>query len=407
VCGAPIGLSRPPADPFEIADKTTQLAAEWGSGQLMHPVPLSVQEPERYGVAWDQFRQAARASFAATQAGTPLDPQNLPAGFGRQSLLLVAYPLTCDGRIVHPREVDVVDANGGEARKAETLRDKDLADALPGVTVPAHALGQRMRIAMPRRTDVVRIRYDDRVCDGEAREVTLPVEIVPARPVRGRSILLPAGSTPPPDTNPIRLQVVADPAGTPRIMDYAGGPEELLDEALSAMAEWTLDPLKWNGAPMVTTLTIPMRAVVQPGQGMPPGAFSIGGMNNVLSSLSTTTTMRTPPSQGTPVSQCTVSDDPNFGRSPETAIPIGGGLEQAVERARMYLLALRGANGEGLAIRRVGEGEPPPRAIESFDVARVGDTGPVTFYLDSSRFADVKAPQGFACVGPMLLRPPR
>ncbi len=408
VCGAPIGLSRPPADPFEIANKTARLAAEWGGAQLMQPVPLSAQQPERYGVAWDQFRRAALASFAATQAGAPIDPDDLPAGFGLQPLLLVAYPLNCDGRLVRPRDIDVVDANGAEARKAEALRDKDLADALPGVTVPEHALGQQMRLAMPRRTDVVRIRYDDRVCEGDAREVTLPVEIVAARPLRMRSILLQAGRTAPADNNPIRLQVVADPAGRPRIMDYAGGPEELLDDALAAMADSTLDPLKWNGAPMVMPLTIPMRTTVLPAGVPPPGAMPVPGTPAVLGSLSTTTWTRTPDAANVPAGLCPVSPDPNFGRSADTPIPVGGGVAQVVERARMYLLALRGATGQGVSARRVGDGPAPPAAsIETFEVVRNGDASPIRLYFDAGRWADIAAPQGFVCVGPMLLRPPR
>lgn len=408
VCGAPIGLSRPPADSFDITRKTARLAAEWGSVQLMQPVPLSAQEPDRYGVAWDQFRRAALVSYAATQAGAPIDPEDLPSGFGLQPLLLVAYPLTCDGRLVRPRDIDVVDAKGAEARKAEALRDNDLAGALPGVTMPEHALGQQVRIVMPRRTDVVRIRYEDRVCEGDEREVRLPVDITSARPLRQRPLLLEAGTTPPPDGNPIRLQVVADPAGRPRIMDYAGGPDALLDEALAAMAEWTLDPLKWNDAPMVTPLTIPMRATVLPVGVPPPGALPTPGAPSVLGSLATTTWIRTPDVEGVAAGICPVSPDPNFGRSAETAIPVGGGVTQVVERARMYLLALRGEKGQGLNARRVGDGPAPPAAaMETFEVTRNGETAPTRLYFDAGRFADVMAPQGFVCAGPMLLRPPR
>src|SRR5690606_28644099 len=89
VCGAEIGLTRPPADPFEVTRKTTVMAVTWGRENTVSPIPLSAKEPDRYGVAWDQFRQAVLLSRAATDAGTPLDPEDPPAQVGLQQLLLV------------------------------------------------------------------------------------------------------------------------------------------------------------------------------------------------------------------------------------------------------------------------------------------------------------------------------
>jgi hypothetical protein len=90
------------------------------------------------------------------------------------------------------------------------------------------------------------------------------------------------------------------------------------------------------------------------------------------------------------------------------AIPVGGGVEQVVERARLYLLALRGDNGQGLTFRRTGDGPSPPAAgTEIFEVTLNGATSPIRLYFDATRWADIVAPQGFVCVGPMLLKPPR
>lgn len=405
VCGAEIGLTRPPADPFEITRKTTVMAVKWGSQNAVTPIPLSAKEPDRYGVAWDQFRQAALASYAATQAGTPLDPEDPPE---LQPLLLVAYPLACGERMVRPRSINVTDANGGEAPKNEELRGDALAKALPGVTLPEHAVGQRVRIAMPRRTDFVVIHYEDRVCEGDAREVKLPVEVTGARPARQVPIVLAPGVAPPPDNNPIRLTVIVDPAGRPQIVDYAGGPEELLDQALQAMAQWLLEPVKVNGAPVVTPLTIPVRAVAPPTVGLPPGAVPGSGGPLGLNSLSTLNLTRTQDMVTMPPAQCAVAADSGFGRSAAQAIPVGGGVEQVVERARLFLLGLRGDKGQGLTVRRTGSGPTPPAGtLEIFEVTRTGDAAPISLYFDATRWADIVAPQSFACVGPMLLRPPR
>lgn len=412
VCGTEIGLTRPPADPFEIMRKTTVMAVKWAADNSVSPVPLSAKEPDRYGVAWDQFRQAVLLSRAATAAGKPLDPEDPPAQVGLQQLLLVAYPLACGDRVVRPRAINVTDANGGEAPKGDELRGDDLAKALPGVTVPEHAVGQRVRIALPRRTDFVVIQYQDRVCEGDAREVKLPVEITPARPSRQVPIILAPGVTPPPENNPIRLTAVLDPSGRPQIVDYAAGPEELLDQAVQAFSQWVLEPLTWNGAPMVQSLTIPVRAVA-PASG-PPGAVLVPGVPPGpdgpprLNSLSTRSFTRTMDVSPTSPSQCAASADAAFGRSAALAIPIGGGVEQVVERVRLFLVGLRGDKGQGLTVRRLGDGpEPPPRDIEIFEVTRNGDAAPITLYFDATRWADIVAPQGFACAGPMLLRAPR
>ncbi len=408
VCGAAIGLTRPPADPFEITRKTTAMAVKWAAGNNVTPVPLSAKEPDRYGVAWDQFRQAVLLSRAATAAGKPLDAEDPPAQVGLQQLLLVAYPLACGDRVVRPRAINVTDANGGEAPKGDELRGDDLAKALPGVTVPEHAVGQRVRIAMPRRTDFVVIQYQEQVCEGDAREVKLPVEITPARPARQVPIILTPGVTPPPDNNPIRLTVVVDPAGRPQIVDYAAGPEELLDQAVQAFSQWVLEPLKWNGAPMVQSLTIPVRAIAPPTGSLPPGAVFTPNASRGMNSLSTLNLTRTQDMPTMPPPQCAVSADPGFGRSAAMAIPVGGGVEQVVERARLFLLTLRGDRGQGLTVRRTGSGpEPPARDIEIFEVTRNGDSAPITLYFDATRWADIVAPQGFACAGPMLLRAPR
>lgn len=408
VCGAEIGLTRPPADQFDITRKTTVLAVKWGSENTVMPIPLSAKEPDRYGVAWDQFRQAALLSRAATEAGKPLDPEDPPAQVGLQQLLLVAYPLACGDRVVRPRAVNLTDANGGEAPKGDELRGDDLAKALPGITVPEHAVGQRVRIAMPRRTDFVVIQYQDRVCDGDAREVKLPVEITAARPTRQLPIVLAPGVPPPPDTNPIRLTVVTDPAGRPQIVDYAAGPEGLLDQALQVMSQWMLEPVKWNGVPVVQSLTIPVRAVAPPTAGLPPGMPSGSNVPPRLNSLSTVSFTRTMDASPMPAAQCEVSADAAFGRSAAQAIPVGGGVEQVVERVRLYMVGLRGDKGQGLTVRRTGNGPAPPAGeLEVFEVTRNGDAAPITLYFDATRWADIVAPQGFMCAGPMLLRPPR
>jgi hypothetical protein len=403
VCGSEIGLTRPPADPFELTKKTAALAITWGAANDMTPIPLSAKEPDRYGVAWDQFRQAALVSRAATKAGKPLDPENPPAGVGLQPLMLVAYPLVCGERVVRPRAVFLTDANGGKAPTGDQFQGDGLAKALPGVVLPERSIGQHIRVNTARRTDLVVIQYEDPVCDSDAREIKLPVEITPARPMRQVPIALVATDPPADPNNQIRVTVVTDPEGRPQIVDYAGGPEALLDRAVQAMAQWVLEPMKWNGAPVVISHTIPVRTV-----SLPSGGVSPSGRPPGLDSLSTVNLTRTGDMPMMPPAQCPVTTDAAFGRSAARAIPVGGGTAQVVERARLYLLGLRGDKGQGLTIRRTGEGPSPAAgAVEIFEVTRTGDGKGTLLYFDATRWADIVAPQGFVCTGPMLLRPPQ
>jgi hypothetical protein len=177
---------------------------------------------------------------------------------------------------------------------------------------------------------------------------------------------------------------------------------------LQAMAQWLLEPVKVNGAPVVTPLTIPMRAVAPPAAGPPPGAVPGAGGPPGLNSLSTLNLTRTQNMVTMPPAQCAVATDAGFGRSAAQAIPVGGGVEQVIERARLFLIGMRGDKGQGLTVRRTGPGPTPPAGtLEIFEVTRTGDAAPISLYFDATRWADIVAPQGFACVGPMLLRPPR
>lgn len=405
-CETPFGLTRPPADPFAIQRKTTAMAIRWGHDHEVAGVPLSATEAYRYGAAWDAFRLAALASRAATASGAPLDPDDPPARVGSQPLLLVAYPLTCGERVVKPKAIAVQDAAGREAPKGELLKDQALASALPGVEVQEGAIGQQMRINLPRNNDRVVIEYDAAVCEGSAKDVTLPVRLVAARPARMVPLMLPEGGEAPPADNPLRLTVVVSPDGTPQVIDYAAGPDALLDAARLVAASWQIQPNTWNGVPVIVPLTIPVR-VVEPGTMSAPGVSPTGGAPDPFGSLSTINVIRTPDVPSLPSPLCPVSSDNAFGRSEAAAIPVGGGTERIVERARMYLVALRDPKGRGLSIRRHGVGaSPPASAIEAFDVTINGETTPTRFYFDATRWSDVVAPAGFVCTGPMMLRPP-
>lgn len=125
VCGTPIGLNPPPPDPFQAVDNLAELAVEFGATGELPPLPLDSREQATHGVVFDRFRRIAQVTKAAA-AGKPLDPDNLPNGVSTMPTVVVAYPLTCDGRTIAPEGIDVVNAQGRSAPRpgqyARTVR---------------------------------------------------------------------------------------------------------------------------------------------------------------------------------------------------------------------------------------------------------------------------------------------
>jgi hypothetical protein len=117
---------------------------------------------------------------------------------------------------------------------------------------------------------------------------------------------------------------------------------------------------------------------------------------------------QTPPPAATTTPPCPVSADPEFGRTPQKAIRIGGGAMYVAVRERRYLDGLRGPGGETLIYARRGttaartNGAP----IDVYEVTYQGLEKPATLYLDAYHYEDAMAPVGFVCAENRLGPPP-
>lgn len=68
---------------------------------------------------------------------------------------------------------------------------------------------------------------------------------------------LPAGQAA--TDRPIRLQALLDLEGAAQRIVYMGGPPALRDPAIAAVRTWTAEPMRLNGAPLVTPVTFQVK----------------------------------------------------------------------------------------------------------------------------------------------------
>ena len=68
---------------------------------------------------------------------------------------------------------------------------------------------------------------------------------------------LPAGQSP--TDRPIRLQALIDLDGSAEQIVYIGGPPALRGAAIDAVREWTAEPARLNGAPIVTPVALQVK----------------------------------------------------------------------------------------------------------------------------------------------------
>jgi hypothetical protein len=257
-CAVPFGLTAPGLDPMLAQDNMIELAVEQGSGREFAPISLDADGSATHGVIFDRFRLMARAARAAARAGTPIDPERAPREMIQIGTLIVAHPLRCGDRDpVAPASIDIVPAQGRPPQRAGDLAAGEaLARLLPGANLPAGSAGAMFALDHPRATDSIKVAYAPGAC-GDAREVLLPLKFSNAKPVHTPMPSLPQGQ--PATDRPIRLQAILDHDGAAQRIVYMGGPAALSDAAIAAVRTWTAEPMRLNGAPLVTPVTFQVK----------------------------------------------------------------------------------------------------------------------------------------------------
>ena len=258
VCAVPIALSAPPPDALLAAEQTLQLAIEQGASKEFAPISLDADGSSTHGVILDHFRLVARASRAASAARTPIDPEKPALELMRTRMVIVAYPKRCgDKEAVAPAAIDIVPAQGQPPRRdGELATGEALARLVPGLQLPAGAMGAVFFLERPRAADMIKIAYPEGGC-GAAAETDLPMKYTNAKPLTTPQPALPAGQAA--TDRPVRLQALIDLDGAAQRIVYQGGPEPLARAAIQAARGWTAEPTRLNGAPVVTAVTLQVR----------------------------------------------------------------------------------------------------------------------------------------------------
>ena len=258
VCGQPIGLDIPPPDPFQTSMALIGVAVEQGSVRDFPPIPLDQDGATTHGVVFDQFRMIARTARAAAAAGTRMDPKALPAEIARPRTVVLAYPLSCNGRTVAPAAIEILGAQGAAVRReGEYIRDAAIGALLPGVQAPVSSLAATFTLTTLRPIDTVRITYADTSCTGGTSELALPVKFTDPRALETPAPSLPAGLAP--GDTPVRLQALVDLDGMLQRPVYIGGPAHLTRAAMEAIQRWRSEPPRINGAPVARAVLVQVK----------------------------------------------------------------------------------------------------------------------------------------------------
>jgi hypothetical protein len=256
-CGTPLAsaVPIPPADPFKMTPALVSLASEQGTKTDVTPIRLDTAAPRGY--FFDRYALIALQARAAADAGTPLDPATPSKTLEALGSAVLAYPMACGDRTIPATNVQLVTAQGPIARNpaGEPVRGEALTKAFPGLPVPEGSIGLFFRGAQPARGTIT---YSEG-CHGSPADVTLSFRAEPPKLIEMVNGVLPPGTV---EAEPVvYVQVILDQEGRIARPQYLGGPRSLYPAALEALTKWRTQPIRVNGAPVVTpnVVQVPFR----------------------------------------------------------------------------------------------------------------------------------------------------
>ena len=252
-CGQPMQL-QPIVDSFQATESLTSTGIEQGATRDFAPIPLDGDGTTTHGFVWDGFRTLAVASRAAAAKGKTLGPEAQRDG----GTIIVAYPLTCDGKSVAPLAIDLEPPQGQPVpRIGDLAKGGAITKLLPGTNPPEGSLAARFPLLQIRPSDRVRITYAEPACPQGTTQVVLPFKFAGARPADFTPPPLPEGANP--SEKRLLLQVLIDLDGKLQRATYVGGPTRLQQAAIDAVKSWRAEPAKVNGAPVPTVTLVEVR----------------------------------------------------------------------------------------------------------------------------------------------------
>jgi hypothetical protein len=259
LCGADMNLAPPGPDPFETQDQLNAMAVKMADQPVM-PISADPDGSRTHGVVFDHMRLITLAARAAIASNKTLDSKSL-GELGRAKTVVVAFPRTCEGKMVMADAIALADQQGNQPKLVDTAKGNKVASMLPGFEAPANSIAFAFETKGLIEGSRIAIRYED-ACGAEGKEVLMPVRFERGKVTKSAPGVAPADVQVPAAGAQVRVQVILDADGVPQYPAYAGGPYELHDAAITAAKEWRLDAPTMNGAPILQTLTLTI--VVRP-----------------------------------------------------------------------------------------------------------------------------------------------
>jgi hypothetical protein len=247
LCGGSMNLAPPGPDPFETTRQLNAIAVNLGAAEV-DPISIDPDGSKAHGVVYDHVRLIALAARAAAGSGAPLDPDRLPQPVATAHLVVMAWPMTCDGETIAPDSVRLTDSRGNQPRALGTASGAKIADLSPGLAGRADAIA--VSYAVPALIAGARttVHYA-KPCDGK-QELELPVTIVNPHVVSQAPAPPPPGKTVPPDGAKVVMQVFVAADGSALNPAYVSGAYEFTAVAAESLKSWKFEPTRVNTAPL-------------------------------------------------------------------------------------------------------------------------------------------------------------
>jgi hypothetical protein len=225
-----------------------RLAIELGVDREPVPIPLDPGRLGQVGFAYDRFTRAHVTARASALSGKPLDPLKPPKNLLALQLLIVAVPLTCGDRTIRATDVDVF-LREAPVFKWLPVKGAGLQKLLPGVSIPAGAIGVLFDRASVGDGETVRVTYAENVCAGGTKRMDLPVSASGPRILERPMIEMPAGQPPLTGPRDLGLSGVLDLDGKLRYASVLEATTPFVAAALDAARKMRFDPARINGTP--------------------------------------------------------------------------------------------------------------------------------------------------------------
>ncbi len=375
------------------------------------PIPLDTDGSTTRGVVYDRTHLAELRARASAAGGTPLDPSKPPLELLQNAIVVVAYPLTCDGRRVLPKDIALT-FEGKPIRRTALVPSAQAASLLPGVTLVDGSMAGEFQVVPLRKDAGVQVTYGGAVCPGNADHVSFTFERSALKLNQSASLGLPAGS----GAGRIRVIATLDPEGRVSSVNPVDGPQAIGQAASAAVAAFQFDVVRVNGVGTAQEMLVAVAATASDAKPVPlpaPLIIETGppeepGRELTLGPQSPRYETTLPDVAGlTPAtSQCKVATDAAYGTTHSKPIKTGGRI---ATRHTQYLNALRGPAGQGIRYARVATaiGDDGITRLDVYEVQSAALEKPMRLFLDFYRFEEPQAPLGLACATPIGLAPPK